>query len=1192
MTDQMIVLTTAGKDANRLSTKVITRREDGSWDKAGKFAKYFSAAPRPVSSFDDMAAVLEDIAGQQKSLVIAGNWPPSADGNVDDFGQQLQDGVYRKKKSVFGSPARRWVMFDIDELEVPDGPYDLRYEAEEMADALIYEYLPPEFHDVSYVVRQSSSSGQHGLITDIARLHIWFWLDQAVEVETLKEWAGTVIGDEIVDLSLFDAVHSHFTADPVFRNFENPIKNRLTVVHRESDTAMWQGFVPTGRTFTALTRNQVEPLKLSSLDDYMAAVGEGDGKARFHQPLLHGSFHAVMQHPTVPDIAWINSLVERMYQTVLDAPVGPKTNERERKAQYLNRNKLLDYVQGAIRRREERIGNDIEQRDARPTVSLAEGEERIRQGIADFFDGAREVRQHNIFSGDDAPTLPVHAMIVTAGGGKTTEMIRQVDQYLCEFRDARIAVFVPEHRLGDQSSRNYAAMAKSGVPAVTLYGRRWTDPETGERPMCHPDMHDLADAVEDAGLSVRENVCATCPHAADCQWMLDMSMASDDSIPALFIAPSEYAINGTIKGLELAVYDEDVTDKGFLGGADFYVTTDQLMSDADLGSAASDADLHVFRRKLMEAVKNSPDGMLSVVAMQDASLTAADAGAARAIEWERYSRRTEGISPDRMSPDEIRRISGQSPYRFADRHARLWTMVETALLQSATPRDSDDLDAKSDRTHVYGIHRYTKTLDDGTESSRIAMQWTRSADKFPAVPTLLLDATANERLLRHFFPALNDVVRVAIEAPYLDVHFVSDFTGSKTSIFRGHGRDELSDKAMSVVRTAEFWANVGEKVGLITNKAAEDLVSADILTGHFNKLRGANDWEDCDKLFLMGRPMPRTSDIEWMMEALYWDRPDVTITRAEGRSYSSVAVPGKTPGQTFFFQPVSHPDEQVADQMRYVAESEVEQAIHRVRGVRRTADNPATVYLMAADVVPPVPVSSAVTINSFERSKSDLALSRGFYADNAADMAKAHPELWKDRKSFLNWRSRGGTHPLMDIYPKGMSTSSIRYQKCGAGQKAVDGWYFGDAATARPSVEAALGTALTVMSISQTTHHTPSHPIGSTNVTAHESGSIPARASNDVMVSVALADPFVSAIAHHDPDILAGGVLPEGVRDRVRETMHMAGHTQADLADIIGVSRPQLTNALAGRYGLSPGPAQRLESYLKAPPEPEQPRML
>jgi hypothetical protein len=40
------------------------------------------------------------------------------------------------------------------------------------------------------------------------------------------------------------------------------------------------------------------------------------------------------------------------------------------------------------------------------------------------------------------------------------------------------------------------------------------------------------------------------------------------------------------------------------------------------------------------------------------------------------------------------------------------------------------------------------------------------------------------------------------------------------------------------------------------------------------------------------------------------------------------------------------------------------------------------------------------------------------------------------------------------------------------------------------------------------------------------------------------------------------------------------------------VSRPQLTNALAGRYGLSPGPAQRLESYLKAPPEPEQPRML
>ena len=234
------------------------------------------------------------------------------------------------------------------------------------------------------------------------------------------------------------------------------------------------------------------------------------------------------------------------------------------------------------------------------------------------------------------------------------------------------------------------------------------------------------------------------------------------------------------------------------------------------------------------------------------------------------------------------------------------------------------------------------------------------------------------------------------------------------------------------------------------------------------------------------------------------------------------------------------------------------------------------------------PVSSAVTISSFERSKSDLALSRGFYADNAADMAKAHPELWKDRKSFLNWRSRGGTHPLIDIFPKSMSTSSIRYQKSGAGQKAVDGWYFGEAATVRQSVEAALGTKLTVISISQTTSDLQVMSLTSDQ----PGGSIPARASTDVMVSVALADPFVSAIAHHDPDILAGGVLPEGVRDRVRETMHMAGHTQADLADIIGVSRPQLTNALAGRYGLSPGPAQRLESYLKAPPEPEQPRML
>jgi transcriptional regulator with XRE-family HTH domain len=45
--------------------------------------------------------------------------------------------------------------------------------------------------------------------------------------------------------------------------------------------------------------------------------------------------------------------------------------------------------------------------------------------------------------------------------------------------------------------------------------------------------------------------------------------------------------------------------------------------------------------------------------------------------------------------------------------------------------------------------------------------------------------------------------------------------------------------------------------------------------------------------------------------------------------------------------------------------------------------------------------------------------------------------------------------------------------------------------------------------------------------------------------------------------------------------------SQEEVAAQIGLSRPQLANALQGRYGLSPIAARRLVQWLKAPSRPD-----
>ncbi len=48
-----------------------------------------------------------------------------------------------------------------------------------------------------------------------------------------------------------------------------------------------------------------------------------------------------------------------------------------------------------------------------------------------------------------------------------------------------------------------------------------------------------------------------------------------------------------------------------------------------------------------------------------------------------------------------------------------------------------------------------------------------------------------------------------------------------------------------------------------------------------------------------------------------------------------------------------------------------------------------------------------------------------------------------------------------------------------------------------------------------------------------------------------------------------GGIVPQELRIAVKDAYKSAGITQAQAATMLGLSRPHLANALAGRYPLS-----------------------
>jgi len=74
--------------------------------------------------------------------------------------------------------------------------------------------------------------------------------------------------------------------------------------------------------------------------------------------------------------------------------------------------------------------------------------------------------------------------------------------------------------------------------------------------------------------------------------------------------------------------------------------------------------------------------------------------------------------------------------------------------------------------------------------------------------------------------------------------------------------------------------------------------------------------------------------------------------------------------------------------------------------------------------------------------------------------------------------------------------------------------------------------------------------------------------------------PSSVSVPFHEVSSWGGGFLPPGIREGIIHEMKRQNLRQIDVADAVGLSRPQLTNALRGRFGVGTKAAAALKAFV------------
>lgn len=835
----------------------------------------------------------------------------------------------------------------------------------------------------------------------------------------------------------------------------------------------------------------------------------------------------------------------------------------------------------------------------------------------------RNVSDLLAWHGDDGEAPPFKVIRATLGLGKSQAALEAIVDAIGA--EHRIVYSAPTHDLAAELAARAEAIASKRGRAVTVrvwHGRERANPNAPTETMCS-DL-EAAELAQRARLDVSKTVCDGCQHRAACAYLAQREAAAD-----LWIVPHALLFAGlpaAMKGAAMLVIDEDFALAGITGtdGTPALVRFASLVAAVTAGngkpeaSADLNATLGPIRRRLLDTLADHPapnDGEpLQRAALVAAGLTVEAADDARKAEGRRR-RDVDAITaaPRADLMRELRAIMGTNV--AAALAAALWRHIADLL--------ADDGATASGRVDVV-------TLDAGERAFRL-YGLEKMGDGWRDLPTLHLDATAEMDLIRRRVPHAELAANVEAAEPNVTVHQIVGKTFGKTALEHGKTADDARRFVMATAGEAG-----GNWLAVASKGAAgqwRETLPPYVGVAHWGGLRGLDKFNDVRGVICVGRWGVTPNDVG-RMAAILTGR---AVPRVEGWYPVEALTLTANDGSARTVDVDRHPDPTAEAVRRSLVEAELLQAIGRGRGVQRTAGNPLVVYVLG-NVPLPVPLASISDWHPLDPDRAMLA-DTGAWLESSGDAADLTGESRKAIKSRRE-RARMAPCPYKNLLygrganlPEGLAAATYQRRGPGRGEQRMvydprrlpdpQAWleaslgalvHFEGDGLAAISTGSAAGLAKVATSsdlaAAQNSAETagPTLPGGFSTQYAREAdrpaafqirkppaatffqfqenelAPPPPLAAFEIIASVEFSGAIKEAAPADPWADYAGGIMSDTVRDQVRDRWRASGLRQDQLAERIGISRPQFANALQGRFGLSPDAAARLRAVVASLP--------
>ena len=228
--------------------------------------KYFDVEELKLNSFDDLSKMLTKLEVEPSSLVIRGKLIAGrATTNLRRTGSSNQFGHPDKN---FNPHSRRWCMLDIDDLELPEDYSDIDMCSEEILSHIVSK-LPEQFRSAAC---HYQFSGSMGVKTGMIKIHLWYWLGQAVTDQGMKVWTSAQ-SEVPVDQALFSPVQVHYTSPPIFLGGALDPLNKRSGIYR-----------PDGPSDTVTVPEGLDSRVVAKPKAARRTTLSGDGKMEWIEP--------------------------------------------------------------------------------------------------------------------------------------------------------------------------------------------------------------------------------------------------------------------------------------------------------------------------------------------------------------------------------------------------------------------------------------------------------------------------------------------------------------------------------------------------------------------------------------------------------------------------------------------------------------------------------------------------------------------------------------------------------------------------------------------------------------------------------------------------------------------------------------------------------------------------------------------